>query len=76
MRRNRHLDDESATFLRNVGSITVTRRNIPEDGILHSHRRESCFALNLVQLTFHPLWRAILVSPAIPSLPATSDKYQ
>jgi hypothetical protein len=42
-----HPDDGGDTFLRNVGSRT-TRRNITDDGILHSHRREnlkSCIAL-------------------------------
>jgi hypothetical protein len=28
-------------FLRNVVSTRATRRNIPENGILHSHRREN-----------------------------------
>jgi hypothetical protein len=29
------------TFLRNVVLTRATRRNIPEDGILHSHRPEN-----------------------------------
>jgi hypothetical protein len=40
--------DGGARFLRNVGSYRATRRNNPEDTILHSHRREnlkSYFAL-------------------------------
>jgi hypothetical protein len=36
-------EDEGDTFLRNVGS---TWRHIPEDGILHSHRRESLKSYN------------------------------
>jgi hypothetical protein len=28
-------------FLRNVGSYNSTRRNIPEDGIIHSYRHEN-----------------------------------
>jgi hypothetical protein len=36
-----HLDNEGARFLRNFGSYKTTRCSIPEDGILHSHRREN-----------------------------------
>jgi hypothetical protein len=49
-------EDGGDTILRNVGSIHyITRRHTPEDGILHSHRRENlksynirgCFTLNI-----------------------------
>jgi hypothetical protein len=36
-----HLDDGGDMFLRIVCSYKITRRNIPEDGILHSHRPET-----------------------------------
>jgi hypothetical protein len=36
-----HPDEGGAKFLRNVGSTRATRRNVPEDDILHSHRREN-----------------------------------
>jgi hypothetical protein len=36
-----HPDDGGATFLRNVGSYKSHTRNISEDGILHSRRREN-----------------------------------
>jgi hypothetical protein len=35
-----HPDDGGATFLRNIVLIGTTRHHIPEDGILHSNRRE------------------------------------
>jgi hypothetical protein len=31
----------STGMLRRVALVRTTRRNIPEDGILHSHRREN-----------------------------------
>jgi hypothetical protein len=34
-------DDGGAKFLQNVDLTRATRRNIPEDDILHSHRREN-----------------------------------
>jgi hypothetical protein len=34
-------DVGGARFLRNVGSYKSRRLNIPEDAILHSHRREN-----------------------------------
>jgi hypothetical protein len=36
-----HPHEGGAMFLRNVGSYKSQRRNIPEDTILHSHRREN-----------------------------------
>jgi hypothetical protein len=36
-----HPDDGGAKFLRNIGSTRATRREITEDGILNSHRREN-----------------------------------
>jgi hypothetical protein len=33
-------EDGGDKFVRNLGSHGSTRRHIPEDGILHSHRRE------------------------------------
>jgi hypothetical protein len=36
-------DEGGAMFLRNVGSSRATRRNIPEDAILHSHPRKKTF---------------------------------
>jgi hypothetical protein len=40
-RRTLHPDEGGAKFLRNVGFTRATRRNIPEDAILHSHRRKN-----------------------------------
>jgi hypothetical protein len=34
-------DDGGNTLLQNIGFNKVARRHIPEDGILHSHRREN-----------------------------------
>jgi hypothetical protein len=36
-----HPDDGGDTFPRNVGSYKSHKRNIPEDRILHSHRRQN-----------------------------------
>jgi hypothetical protein len=36
-----HPDEGGAKFNRNVESSRASRRNIPEDAILHSHRREN-----------------------------------
>jgi hypothetical protein len=33
--------EEGAKFLRNISIYKSTRGNIPEDAILHSHRREN-----------------------------------
>jgi hypothetical protein len=38
---NRRRLRRGAKFLRNVGSYKSTRRKIPEDATLHSHRREN-----------------------------------
>jgi hypothetical protein len=48
LRRNAivHPDNERATFLGNIGYTRATRRNVPEDGILHSHRRENVKSLH------------------------------
>jgi hypothetical protein len=47
-----HPDEGGAKFLRNICSYTrATRRNISEDGILHSHRREN---LNLTSCFLSP----------------------
>jgi hypothetical protein len=46
-------EDGGDTFLRNVGSHKIsTRRHIPEDGILHSHRRENLKSQNALSLQF------------------------
>jgi hypothetical protein len=44
-------DDAGARFLRNVGSYRTPRRNIPEDTILHSHRRENLKSYIILALT-------------------------
>jgi hypothetical protein len=36
-----HSDNGGDTFLVNYGSVRATRRNIPEDCILHCHLREN-----------------------------------
>jgi hypothetical protein len=54
-------DDGDDTFLRNVGSYKSTRRYIPEDGILHSYRRENL--KSYIALTGWALWLRRNVSP-------------
>jgi hypothetical protein len=39
-------------MLRRVVLIRATRRNIPEDGILHSHRRENLKSYTLDQIYY------------------------
>jgi hypothetical protein len=42
----------SSGMLRRAALVRTTRRNIPEDGIFHSHRRKDLrsYELNLVNL--------------------------
>jgi hypothetical protein len=51
------LNDEDDTFLRNVGSYKSPTCHIPEDGILHSARRE-----NLNSTQFYRLIAEVQVS--------------
>jgi hypothetical protein len=48
-------------MLRRVAVTRATRRNIPEDGILHSYRRE--IFKSYIALTGWALWRRSNVSP-------------
>jgi hypothetical protein len=53
-----HPDDVGAKFLRNGSSYkrhTATRRNIPEDAILHKHRRENLKSYTVAILTALPV---------------------
>jgi hypothetical protein len=49
-------DDVGAKFLRNIGSSRATWRNIPEDGILHSHRGENLKSYKVQIIQLHPVY--------------------
>jgi hypothetical protein len=57
-----HPDDCGDMILRNVVLTRATRPNIPEGGILHSHRRENF--KSYTTLTVWNLWRRGKVFPA------------
>jgi Mg-chelatase subunit ChlI len=71
-----HPDEGGAKFLRNSALTRATRRNIPEDTILHSHRCENLKSYMVMvcswsyQLVFLRNMRQLLVTASVvPSSP-------